>query len=66
MKPIDYEKIEATLQELALEKLCIETLEMRHSDSLDYHKVHVGCLHDALEAAFHDGMSYARRQAKGK
>ena len=35
MKP-DYEHIEKTLQELALEKLCIKTLETRHSDSLDF------------------------------
>jgi hypothetical protein len=66
MKPIDNEKIEATLRQIALEKLCIKTLETRHSDSLDFHEVSVWCLHDALEAAFHDGMAYAKRQAKGK
>ena len=65
MTPTDNKHIEATLQQIAREKLFIETLETRHSDSLDFHDVSVWCLKDALEAAFHDGAAYARRQAKG-
>ena len=66
MKPIDHTHIEVTLQQIAREKLFIETLETRHSDSLDFHDVSVWCLKDALEAAFRDGMAYANQQRKGK
>ncbi|MDE3016314.1 MAG: hypothetical protein KGI29_05250 [Pseudomonadota bacterium] len=66
MKPTDHKHIEATLHQIAKEKLCIETLETRHSDSLDFHEVSVWCLQDALEAAFRDGMAYANQQRKGK
>ena len=35
----------------------IETLEVRNSDSLDFHDVSVGCLRRALEDAFIAGMT---------
>ena len=34
----------------------VETLEVRNSDSLDFHDVHVGSIKDALEHAFFAGM----------
>ena len=41
-------------------KLGIETLETRRSDSLDFHDVAVWCLRDALEAAFNAGLEQGR------
>ena len=35
----------------------VETLEVRNSDSLDFHDVHVGSIKDALEHAFFAGMA---------
>jgi hypothetical protein len=35
----------------------VETLEVRNSDSLDFHDVHVGSMKDALEHAFFAGMA---------
>ena len=34
----------------------VETLEVRNSDSLDFHDVYVGSIKDALEHAFFAGM----------
>ena len=34
----------------------VETLEVRNSDSMDFHDVHVGSIKDALEHAFFAGM----------
>ena len=34
----------------------VETLEVRNSDSLDFHDVYVGSIKDALENAFLAGM----------
>ena len=34
----------------------VETLEVRNSDSLDFHDVYVGSIRDALEHAFTAGM----------
>ena len=48
------------LMEIALEKLGIETLERRNSDSHDFHEVSVWSLKAALEAAYKAG------QANGK
>ena len=45
-------KLEQLLTQIAQNKLGIETLETRKSDSLDFHDVAVWCLRDALEAAF--------------
>ena len=43
-------QIDTILTLIAQKHLGIETLETRHSDSLDFHDVAVWCLRDALEA----------------
>ena len=48
-------KLEQLLTQIALNKLGIETLETRRSDSLDFHDTAVWCIRDALEAAFKAG-----------
>lgn len=48
------------LTQIAQKHLRIETLETRHSDSLDFHDVGVWCLRDALEAAFKAGQQAAK------
>lgn len=53
------------LTRIAQQHLRIETLETRHSDSLDFHDVGVWCLRDALEAAFKAGQQ-AAKPAKAK
>jgi hypothetical protein len=58
-------QIDAVLLKIAEDKLRFETLETRHSDSLDFHDIAVWCVRDALEAAFQAGMDYATRQQKG-
>lgn len=57
-------KIEQLLTQIAQNKLGIETLETRKSDSLDFHDVAVWCLRDALEAAFNAGVEQGRKAAK--
>ena len=37
----------------------VETLEVRNSDSLDFHDVYVGSIKDALEHAFFAGCRYS-------
>ena len=49
-------KLEQLLTQIAQNKLGIETLETRRSDSLDFHDTAVWCLKDALEAAFKAGV----------
>jgi hypothetical protein len=49
---------------IAQTHLSIETLETRHRDSLDFHDVGVGCVRDALQAAFEAGLAEGRRLAK--
>lgn len=53
-------KLGQLLTQIAQNKLGIETLETRHSDSLDFHDVAVWCLRDALEAAFNAGLDQGR------
>ncbi|MBH2008407.1 DUF6900 domain-containing protein [Variovorax durovernensis] len=57
-------KFEQLLTQIAQNKLGIETLETRKSDSLDFHDVAVWCLRDALEAAFNAGVEQGRKAAK--
>ena len=57
-------KFEQLLTQIAQNKLSIETLETRKSDSLDFHDVAVWCLRDALEAAFNAGVEQGRKAAK--
>ena len=45
------------LAAIAKEKLHIDTLETRNSDSLDFHDVAVWSVRDALLAAYQAGMS---------
>jgi hypothetical protein len=49
----------AELTRIAHEHLGIETLEDRHSDSLDFHEVSVWSLRAALAAAFEAGRQSA-------
>ena len=48
---------------IAQTHLSIDTLETRHSDSLDFHDVGVWCVRDALQAAFEAGLAEGRRVA---
>lgn len=48
-------QIETILTLIATKHLDIETLETRHSDSLDFHDVGVASLKNALQAAFMAG-----------
>ena len=57
-------KIEQLLTQIAQSKLGIETLETRHSDSLDFHDTAVWCLKDALEAAFKAGVELGASMPK--
>ena len=43
------------LTQIAQQHLKVETLETRHSDSLDFHDVAVWQIEEALEAAFEAG-----------
>ena len=43
------------LTQIAQQHLKIETLETRHSDSLDFHDVAIWQIEEALEAAFEAG-----------
>ncbi|MFX3544396.1 DUF6900 domain-containing protein [Ralstonia mannitolilytica] len=55
------------LTQIAQRHLRIETLQTRHSDSLDFHDVGVWCLRDALEAAFNAGLQAAEEvKANGR
>ncbi|GAB3191889.1 MULTISPECIES: DUF6900 domain-containing protein [Betaproteobacteria] len=56
MRPID-----ALLTQIAQQHLGIETLQTRHSDSLDFHDLAVWNIRAALEAAFNAGLEQGRR-----
>ncbi|MCC7096922.1 MAG: hypothetical protein IT472_07080 [Thermomonas sp.] len=53
-------QIDTILTLIAQKHLGIETLETRHSDSLDFHDTAVWCLRDALKAAFNAGLEQGR------
>lgn len=57
-------KIEQRLTQIAKTKLGIDTLETRHSDSLDFHDLAVWSLREALEAAYHAGIEQGRKATK--
>lgn len=62
MDTIDQELQESfrnLITQIAQKNLCIETLEPRNSDSLDFHNVSVWQIQDALTAAFVAGMEVA-------
>ncbi len=52
--------LERALQQIAQEHLSVETLQTRHSDSLDFHDLSVWQLRTALQAAFEAGRSSAK------
>ncbi len=60
MKPMDKE-----LTRIAVEHLWIETLETRHSDSLDFHDCSVWGLKAALEAAYQAGLAAGTEKRNG-
>jgi len=49
-------EIDSLLTLIAQKHLGIDTLQTRHSDSLDFHDTAVWCIRDALEAAFKAGI----------
>ena len=49
-------EIDSLLTLIAQKHLGIDTLQTRHSDSLDFHDTAVWCIRDALEAAFKAGV----------
>ncbi|OJY33912.1 MAG: hypothetical protein BGP11_11085 [Rhodobacterales bacterium 65-51] len=51
----------ACLTRIAQVHLGLETLEERHSDSLDFHEVSVWSVRDALQAAFEAGQAAVRK-----
>ena len=53
-------KLEQLLTQIAQNKLGIETLETRKSDSLDFHDVAVWAIRSALEAAYAAGQASVR------
>ncbi len=55
------QSIDNVLEAIAREKLDIETLKTRRSDSLDFHDVAVWRLRDALEAAYRAGLEAKKR-----
>ena len=57
-------QIDTLLTLIAQKHLGIETLETRHSDSLDFHDTAVWSLRDALEAAFKAGVEVGLRAPK--
>ena len=57
-------QIDTILTLIAQKHLGIDTLQTRHSDSLDFHDVAVWCLRDALEAAFNAGIEQGRKATK--
>lgn len=53
------QQLDTILALIAQEHLDIDTLETRHSDSLDFHDVAVWRIKDALQAAFNAGQQAA-------
>lgn len=58
------QQLDAILALIAQEHLDIDTLETRHSDSLDFHDVAVWRIKDALQAAFNAGQQAANSNHK--
>jgi len=54
----------ATIEEIAREIIGLETLETRHSDSLDFHDMAVWTIREALEAAYNAGRQAATTPTK--
>jgi hypothetical protein len=54
-------KMEKAITKIAVDRLEIETLERRGSDSLDFHDVSVWALKEMLEKAYKAGMEAAQK-----
>lgn len=59
-RPKNQPTVDHLLAAIAKEKLGIDTLETRNSDSLDFHDVAVWSVKDALEAAYRAGLATAK------
>jgi len=55
------QKLEKLLTKITKERLGIETLKERKSDSLDFHEVSVWGLKDVLEAAYKAGQNQPKK-----
>ena len=56
--------LDTLLNQIAQDELCIETLETRRSDSLDFHDLPVWQLREALKAAYEAGFQAGAQHAK--
>ena len=56
--------LDALLTRIAQEHLFIDTLEMRNSDSLDFHDVSVWGVKEALLAAYQAGLAASQKAAQ--
>ena len=54
--------LDTLFAQIALDHLFIETLEHRHSDSLDFHNVSVWGVKSALQAAYEAGLIAAGKR----
>jgi hypothetical protein len=61
---MDKTKMDKTITKIAVDRLEIETLERRGSDSLDFHEVSVWGLKEMLEKAYQAGMDAAKASKK--
>ena len=52
---------EALMLDIAKRHFCVETLDTRNSDGLDFHEVAVWAMRTALEEAYAAGLAAARR-----
>ena len=52
-------KLNQLMTQIAQQHLRLETLETRHSDSLDFHEVAIWQIQEALQAAFEAGRQAA-------
>ncbi|MFM2007579.1 MAG: hypothetical protein RLZZ09_3234 [Pseudomonadota bacterium] len=59
-------QLNTLLSQIAQKHLRVETLETRHSDSLDFHDVAVWQIEEALQAAFEAGRQDALKSIPTK
>jgi hypothetical protein len=63
MSQMNANQLDRMLQSIAAEHMCIDTLNTRHSDRLDFHEVSVWNIRAALQAAFDAGRADAASQS---
>lgn len=56
--------LEKVIEDIAREKLDVQTLETRRSDSLDFYDVAVWQLRAALEVAYRAGLAAAKDKSR--